>query len=550
MQLSFRRACILQVTEKRLLSSVPSFATCDPYTLSSKKPHQVKNLVNGEWVFPSNSPPMTVVDPMNGDPFLLLPDTTSQEAKMFAESLNRCSKSGLHNPIRDVHRYLDYGKITFKAAHMLKQPEVSDYFSKLVQRVVPKSWGQAEGEVVVTQKFLENFGGDNVRFLARSFSNPGDHYGQHSSGYRWPYGPVVLITPFNFPIEIPILQLMGALYMGNKVLLKVDSKVSLVMEQALRMLHECGLPMTDVDFINCSGDTMHDLMMEARPRMTLFTGSQRVAEGLAKDLNGRIKLEDAGFDWKILGPDVPDKDNGEVSHVAYQCDQDAYAASGQKCSAQSILFIHENWKKVDIESKIKNLAAKRNIDDLTCGPVITVTNEIFDGHKNALLNIPGSTLAFGGGRLRGGDAIPACYGSFEPTAIKIPIQEAIKPENFEILTTEIFGPFQVLIEYKDNELSHVLDMCERMEANLTAAVVSNDVKFQQKVLGSTVNGTTYVGMRARTTGAPQNHWFGPAGDPRGAGIGTKEAIQLVWSSHREIISDEIIADNWSQPTQT
>ena len=38
--------------------------------------------------------------------------------------------------------------------------------------------------------------------------------------------------------------------------------------------------------------------------MTLFTGSSRVAEKLAADLNGRIKLEDAGFDWKILGPDV------------------------------------------------------------------------------------------------------------------------------------------------------------------------------------------------------------------------------------------------------
>ena len=38
--------------------------------------------------------------------------------------------------------------------------------------------------------------------------------------------------------------------------------------------------------------------------MTLFTGSSRVAEKLAVDLNGRIKLEDAGFDWKILGPDV------------------------------------------------------------------------------------------------------------------------------------------------------------------------------------------------------------------------------------------------------
>lgn len=38
--------------------------------------------------------------------------------------------------------------------------------------------------------------------------------------------------------------------------------------------------------------------------MTLFTGSSRVAEKLAADLKGRVKLEDAGFDWKILGPDV------------------------------------------------------------------------------------------------------------------------------------------------------------------------------------------------------------------------------------------------------
>jgi 1-pyrroline-5-carboxylate dehydrogenase len=62
-------------------------------------------------------------------------------------------------------------------------------------------------------------------------------------------------------------------------------------------------------------------------------------------------------------------------------------------------------------------------------------------------------------------------------------------------------------------------------------------QFVQSVLGHTVNGTTYVGLRARTTGAPQNHWFGPAGDPRAAGIGTPEAIKLVWSCHREVIQD-------------
>jgi 1-pyrroline-5-carboxylate dehydrogenase len=44
--------------------------------------------------------------------------------------------------------------------------------------------------------------------------------------------------------------------------------------------------------------------LQANPKMTLFTGSSRVAEKLAADLKGRVKLEDAGFDWKILGRDV------------------------------------------------------------------------------------------------------------------------------------------------------------------------------------------------------------------------------------------------------
>jgi len=43
---------------------------------------------------------------------------------------------------------------------------------------------------------------------------------------------------------------------------------------------------------------------QGQPRMTQFTGSARIAEKLARDLGGRVKLEDAGFDWKILGPDV------------------------------------------------------------------------------------------------------------------------------------------------------------------------------------------------------------------------------------------------------
>ncbi|KAG3149188.1 putative aldehyde dehydrogenase [Phytophthora idaei] len=526
----------------RAMSSLASFATVDP-DFSGANPTDGFNLVNGKWTKTAKTE--TIVDPLNGEAFMTMPLTQKDELAPFVESMTSCPKHGLHNPLKNVERYVMYGEVSAKAGAMLREEKVADYFAKLVQRTSPKSYFQAHNEVRVTGKFLENFSGDQVRFLARSFGVPGDHQGQTSNGHRWPYGPVALITPFNFPIEIPVLQMMGALYMGNKVLLKVDSKVSIVMQETLRMLHECGMPMTDVDFINSDGAVMNDLLMQVKPRNTLFTGSQAVAEKLAKDLSGRIKLEDAGFDWKVLGPDVRDFD-----YVAWTSDQDAYACSGQKCSAQSVLFMHKNWVKAGLEKKLVELAARRKLSDLTIGPVLTVSTKRMLDHAAALLKIPGARVAFGAEELEK-HTIPEKYGAVKPTAIFVPLKEFIKPENFELVTTEIFGPFQVLTEYDDNELPDVLDALERMNAHLTAAVVSNDQDFTNEVLSATVNGTTYSGIRARTTGAPQNHWFGPAGDPCAGGIGTPEAIKLVWSCHREIINDVgPVPANWTIPEAT
>ncbi len=76
---------------------------------------------------------------------------------------------------------------------------------------------------------------------------------------------------------------------------------------------------------------------------------------------------------QILGPDVSD-----VDFVAYTSDQDAYAYSGQKCSAQSALFVHKNWAQAGFLDKIKRLATQRSLSNLTLCPVLTVTNERFD----------------------------------------------------------------------------------------------------------------------------------------------------------------------------
>lgn len=104
--------------------------------------------------------------------------------------------------------------------------------------------------------------------------------------------------------------------------------------------------------------------------------------------------------------------------------------------------------------------------------------------------------------------IPKQYGAIEPTAVFVPLDQVMA--NFELVTQEVFGPFQVVTEWTGDEgLETVLDACERMEHHLTAAVVTKDETLRQKILGRTVNGTTYAGLRARTTGAPQNHWYVP-----------------------------------------
>lgn len=90
-----------------------------------------------------------------------------------------------------------------------------------------------------------------------------------------------------------------------------------------------------MDLLYADGKATEKLLLMTKFRNLQFTGSSTVGERLSLLTRGKCRLEDAGFDWKILGPDVD-----EIDFVAYTCDQDAYALAGQKCSAQSMLFVH------------------------------------------------------------------------------------------------------------------------------------------------------------------------------------------------------------------
>jgi len=190
---------------------------------------------------------------------------------------------------------------------------------------------------------------------------------------------------------------------------------------------------------------------------------------------------------------------------------------------------------------------KRSLKDMTIGPVLSWKNEDIKAHIDAVLELDGCELMHGGKPLKNHN-IPDCYGSYEPTTVKVPLKHFRGKKKRDLLTTELFGPFQIVVEYGDKDIEYMLEILNNLPNFLTAALVSNDPIFTDYVLGDTLNGTQYHGLRARTTGAPQNHWFGPSGDPRGAGIGTAYAIKHTWSHHREIITDSgPIPKEWTMP---
>lgn len=180
--------------------------------------------------------------------------------------------------------------------------------------------------------------------------------------------------------------------------------------------------------------------------------------------------------------------------------------------------MHANWFKAGLLDKLKELASRRSFEKQTISPVLTWNNERIQEHIKSCLQIEGAYLCFGGKPIEGTKVPTKIYGLFEPTAVFVPLKQICK--NYEVVTKELFGPFQIITSFKDEEIDEVLEILEKMENHLTAAVVSNNPIFVNHVLANTINGTTYCGLKARTTGAPQNHWFGPAGDPRAAGIGS------------------------------
>lgn len=90
--------------------------------------------------------------------------------------------------------------------------------------------------------------------------------------------------------------------------------------------------------------------------------------------------------------------------------------------------MHENWEKAGFVKKIAELAARRTLKDLTMNPIMTWSNVQIKQHVDACLAIPGAKVLFGGKALTEAHTVPACYGTWEATAVFIPLKQIMANE--------------------------------------------------------------------------------------------------------------------------
>lgn len=92
---------------------------------------------------------------------------------------------------------------------------------------------------------------------------------------------------------------------------------------------------------------------------------------------------------------------------------------------------------------------------MTIGPILTWNNEQINTHLNAVLELDGTKVLTGGKPLKD-HTIPAVYGSWEPTLVYVPLKHFRGSKKFKLLTTELFGPFSLITEYKTKEIDDIL----------------------------------------------------------------------------------------------
>lgn len=498
----------------------------------------VLNFTREHWEWGLSEATFTVPDPMSGAP--LYRSMRSNDADVENTIAFHLRQGFGRRGTRRRFSIEQWGRVFPKAAEILEAN--ADKMAALIMACVPKSVDQAMGEVTLTVRFLRGFSENDVRALQRGVMIPGTMPGELAMTTWEPYGLTSAIFPFNFPLEIPALQMVGALACGNAIILKPSELGGIVLNAFVEILLQAGCPTDVFSVIHGIGREVGSIATDPRLRMVLFTGSHATMERLYGAGARRVKGETSGVNPRIMLPF-----NGDSRVLAAQVvatEGDGYNLMGQKCSAMRLCFPHQSWIDAGFLEQIRDRAAQRRFDNLTMGPVLTwSTSRLNERVADLCDRIPGAEFLWGGMQQGpvGWDYTPPTehtklfdYGFVPPTNVQVPLKVLSNPQAAKLLQTEVFGPIFVTIPWEtDADLQLILGFLDTVEQRLTAAVVGEGSKAME-VAALLTNGTTTVGWNAVTTGAPEWRRFGPTGDPRDCCIGGhSDFVREVWAQPRD-----------------
>jgi RHH-type proline utilization regulon transcriptional repressor/proline dehydrogenase/delta 1-pyrroline-5-carboxylate dehydrogenase len=321
----------------------------------------------------------------------------------------------------------------------------------LIVREAGKSLPNAIAEVREAVDFLRYY----ARQIERDFSN---------DTHR-PLGPVVCISPWNFPMAIFTGQVAAALAAGNTVLAKPAEQTSLIASAAVDVLHRAGVPSEALQLLPGRGETVGAALVGSPlVRGVLFTGSTEVARHIAAALAER--LDEEGNPIPLIaetgGQNAMVVDSSALAEqVVADVLTSAFDSAGQRCSALRILCIQDDcadYILTMLRGAMKELAIGRpDLLSTDVGPVI-------DTDAQAGISKHIKTMREAGYCIDQVELPRDCqYGSFvAPTLIEIP--------DVSVLSKEVFGPVLHVVRYKRAELDELLSAINAAGYGLTFGV--------------------------------------------------------------------------------
>ncbi|MBU1360098.1 MAG: trifunctional transcriptional regulator/proline dehydrogenase/L-glutamate gamma-semialdehyde dehydrogenase [Gammaproteobacteria bacterium] len=304
-----------------------------------------------------------------------------------------------------------------------------------------------------------------------------------------PLGPVVCISPWNFPLAIFVGQVAAALAAGNPVLAKPAEQTPLVAAQAVRMLWEAGVPRAAVQLLPGRGDTVGAaLIADARVQGVMFTGSTEVARILQRTLADRSTA--AGQPIPLIaetgGQNAMIVDSSAlVEQVVVDAVSSAFDSAGQRCSALRILCVQDDVADRVI-GMLRGAMAECRIGNpallaVDVGPVIDA--EARDGIERhiAAMRKRGRTVHRQAREVNGATD----HGTFVvPTLIEL--------DSISELDREVFGPVLHVLRFHRRDLGALLAQINGTGYGLTLGVHTRIDETIDQVVEAARAGNVYV----------------------------------------------------------